>query len=434
MTFQEQENKRRILRDRLGITGELPAWAETWEPEESAPTPEVFRPEFVEAATGAMGMSAELRRALLDALPGLAADSVLRSLAGHLARRLQNAQENYSTLVSEVKAWPRLRRETSGAPGVELLPAFLWLAGIPWLQSFYRRHAIPGAVFRATLYDVDIWARHFRERNAGRWGLVQNAWLANHFSGNLFRLGRLQFQFGNFHYPYHAWRRNPNGPVAVLAETGLHFSTDGLAASRKPAPDRPIVSNYQETETAVLGLPIHPAGYALQTPVSLDPRRWRKLLQPGDPVLHVHIPADGPMDFSACGRSFQQAIEFYPRHFPDYAWNAWACGSWLLDPQFDGRLRESSNILRFLREFYLFPLPDATGESHFERVFGTARVDPKTAPRDTSLRRVLLEFSEAGGAWRAGGGVIFPDPLRWGEQTYRAEFARLPFAANPRTR
>ena len=416
---------RDTLLKRLNLAGKPPPWAEDWDAAEEDRVPEVLGTDFVESRTHVIGMAHDLRAAMLDALPGLAADEMIRRLAGRLARRMQAVQPDFRKLAAEVTAWPRLRRETVGVEGVELLPAYLWLAGVPWLSRFYRDHGIPDTVFRDTLYDIDIWARHFRERNGGRWGLVQNTWLANHFSGNLFRIGRLQFQFGTNCYPYHAWRRGARGPVVLLADSGLHFSADGLAAGRKPADNLPIASRYEETDTRVSGLAVHPAGHVLPEPITLDRKEWHKVLGADNRVLHVHIPADGPMDFDACGESFRGALEFFGRHFPEYAWLAWTCGSWLMDPQFDGRLRESSNILRFLREFYLFPLPDATGDSHFERVFGTKEVDPKSAPRDTSLRRVLLEFVEAGGTWRAGGGVIFPDDFEWGTQTYRAAFAAM---------
>ncbi|MCD6291636.1 MAG: DUF5596 domain-containing protein [Anaerolineae bacterium] len=411
---------------RLGLGQEpLPPWAADWATEDAKAAraePSILDVTFVDRAARRIGLSNGLRRALLDAAPRLAADKAISALAAHLARRMRAAQSEYERLRDEAVHWPLLTAEGTGVQGVELLSVFLWLGGVEWIDRFYREHGIPDDVLWATMSDVDIWVADYRERH-GRWGLSNNWWLAYHFSGNLFRLGRLQFQFGRCHAPYHGWRLGARGAVVLFADEGLRFSEDGLAAGWADATRLPVVSHYEETPAIVRGLPIHPRGHALSTPIELDRRRWRKVLQPGDPILAVHIPAGEPMAFDACGESFRSAPTFFARHFPEHTWRAFTCGSWLLDPQFEGRLRDTSNIVRFLREFYLFPWPGATGESHFARVFGTRHVDPKTAPRDTSLRRVLLEFVEAGGKWREGGGVIFPeDGDRWGQHIYRQLF------------
>lgn len=44
----------------------------------------------------------------------------------------------------------------------------------------------------ATLKDVNVWTENYY-RQFGRYGLNQFQWLLNHYTGNLFRLGRLQF-------------------------------------------------------------------------------------------------------------------------------------------------------------------------------------------------------------------------------------------------
>jgi len=414
------------LLKRLGLPPETAGadWAAEWDADEAAleGAPDVLDPGYVRDAAERLAVSRELEDVLLDVLPGLRENPAVRRLAHHLVHRMRSLQRDPGRLAAEAGQWPQLTSEGCGVRGAELLPVFVWFGGVSWIEDFYRRHGIPTDVLRATMRDIDIWVDHHLERT-GRRGLVQNRWLANHFSGNLFRLGRLQFQFGTFRYPYHAWRGSRHGAVVLLADSGLRFSRDGLEARwEADGTELPLAAEYQETDDAVCGLPVHPRGFAMPENVRLDRSAWRPVLTVGDPVLNLHIPAGEPMTFDACGESLAQAIPFFQRHFPEYAWHAFACGSWLLDPQFDGRLRETSNIVRFLREFYLFPLPGATGDSHFERVFGTREVDPRTAPRDTSLRRVLLEFVEAGGRWRAGGGVIFPEDLAWGRRVYRRMF------------
>ena len=99
--------------------------------------------------------------------------------------------------------------------------------------------------------------------------------------------------------------------------------------------------------------------------------------------------------------------------------NAVTCSSWLLDPQFEDWLKPESNIVRFLREWYLAPRPGANDGQTFERIFGGPVDDINTAPRDSSLRRAILDHMKAGGRWRSTASVIFPEDINWGAQVYR---------------
>lgn len=137
-------------------------------------------------------------------------------------------------------------------------------------------------------------------------------------------------------------------------------------------------------------------------------------LAPGDLVIDIHIPEGGPMDFDACGDSLRQAIEFLPKHFPTPSPPvAFYCCSWFLDPQYAQILPAHSNIVRFLREFQLYPVPSDDREA-FRRVFGEVPKDLTTAPRDTALRRAMLDFKLAGGQLRYCAGFKLLDGWRWG--------------------
>jgi hypothetical protein len=54
-------------------------------------------------------------------------------------------------------------------------------------------------------------------------------------------------------------------------------------------------------------------------------------------------------------------------------------------------------------------------------IFGTDDVDPATGPRDTSLRRAMLDHMAAGGRLIGGGMfLMLEDFERFGEQVYLA--------------
>lgn len=74
-------------------------------------------------------------------------------------------------------------------------------------------------------------------------------------------------------------------------------------------------------------------------------------LKKGDPIIEVHIPADGPLTPAECERSLAQAREFFAKYYPDYDYRCFTCHSWLLDPTLGKLLSEDSNIIRFQKMF-----------------------------------------------------------------------------------
>ena len=128
------------------------------------------------------------------------------------------------------------------------------------------------------------------------------------------------------------------------------------------------------------------------------------------------------MDYDACGVAFERALEFFPRHFPDYEFNAFMCGSWLLNTALQDLAKPTSNMVRFQREVYLFPigLPD---DSLPSALFGGLRrempEDLSEAPVETSLQRRYLDAVNAGEYDPgAGGCFLLPEDVNWGAQVY----------------
>ncbi len=169
----------------------------------------------------------------------------------------------------------------------------------------------------------------------------------------------------------------------------------------------------------------------MNSPVESRPA-WEPVLRRGDPILEVHIPAGGGMTPAACQESMARAVEFFPRHFPERPFVGFACGSWILNPQLHEIYRPGrdgvSNMVLWQRQLYLFPLvngPDTRSGLTF--VFGVPDVDPATAPRDTSLRRALLEHIDGGGRLLGGGMFLLLEEFaRYGQQPYRAQWSAGP--------
>jgi len=230
-------------------------------------------------------------------------------------------------------ATPALPEET-GALG-RWFHVLVFLACRPHVLAHHREHGVGRDVSRRTLADL---GRHVavHRRRYGVGGLVARHWIGLHFRGEIYQLGRLQFQ-----------RSTVLGRVA----------RDAGAAGLPYAPDDPALS------------------------------------------LHIPS-FHGPLDEAACDASLALAREFFPRHFPAEDYRVATCESWLLDPQLRDLLPARSNILRFQERFRVTaaaPEPDADDASTIGFVFGDPDLPVSALPRRTSLERAVHDHLRDGG-------------------------------------
>lgn len=219
---------------------------------------------------------------------------------------------------------------------------FAYAACHPLTRQWHRDHGIPDAISRRTLADLGRQLTHQRRRG-GRSGLGLNThWLAHHFQGRLYQLGRLQFE---------------------LAGLGRTTSAEIRAAGTEIEPGAPA-------------LLVHVPDYC------------------------------GPIDPASCAESFAAARAFFPRYFPDHAPVVAACYSWLLDPQLGDYLPNDSNILAFQRLFMINQRRTAVDDAGaFEFVFGTRDITNRDRlSRRTSLQRALIDHLDNGRHWYGGVG------------------------------
>lgn len=314
--------------------------------------------------------------------------------------------------------WPFV---TSALPTLAaLLPALMLVAGVPKVRQAHTARNIPETITRATLSDLEVWMRTFR-REHGHWGLMNLNWLSNHWHGKLYRLGRLQFMQGRFPSMVRVFQETATNRVLALAEPGtIRYRQDGLVDGTQdvfdPSAWTPTLTRTSDTIT---GHPVDPAGYVQKRSITLPTRAWRQVLAPGDPMLDIHIPEGGAMDFQACGQSLQQAPPFFSRHFSENpAPLTFYCATWFFDSQLQAILSPQTNIIRFQREFYLYPIRSTEDET-FRRVFGSKPTNLHTAPRDTSLRRAILDFTLSGHHLRCAAGFRLLTAPPWGSAPYQ---------------
>ncbi len=378
--------------------------------------PFFLQPAYIAQACRSAALPEEAVRRSVAAAKIVAEEPALSALIWHFAHCLGSKEYPRSAIAK----WPSLDHVAFDVQS-EQLYLLAVLAALDRARDLYGQRLIPEDVVLATWADVGRWAAVYHERH-GTWGLTLGNlnWLTNHLRCEIFQLGRLQFQLNSFRCQVRAFRHRASGAVLALSEDGLSYRSDGQRNGAGGVTESVGVweSKLELTDEAVLGNPILPVGQAIAELYRLSRDEWEQILAPGDPVLQIHIPAGSRLDFEQCGDSFQRSLVFFPRYFPEFEFVAWAGSSWLLDPQLEKLLGPEANLVRFLSEFYLLPIK-SDGRDVLRRVFGEIPDDLARAPRDTTLRRALIDHLSAGGHWHDAAGFIMRQDLDWGKQFYR---------------
>ncbi|NSW93045.1 MAG: DUF5596 domain-containing protein [Firmicutes bacterium] len=313
---------------------------------------------------------------------------------------------------------PSLRESMGTLAG--MFPAVLLLSGLTRLMEFYRKRNIPQNIIVDTLSDIDIWMRDYFNKHQ-TWGLAQFRWLYNHFSGRIFRLGRLQFMHKEFDGNLIAFRNITTGEVIAVSQEGVRYRSDGQVDGTNGIYDKEggWTSKLVIDEEFIQGNPILPLGFAKADFIKLSTREWKEVLAKGSKILEVHIPAESKLSHEACGESFKMSVDFFTGYFPELPFDGYMCTSWLLDPQLKEILPPSSNIVKFQREFYLYPIL-ADDFQTFERVFGGKHDNIEFLKAETSLQKAIIDYISKGNHMRQGGMFLLKDDLKhWGKAFYQ---------------
>ena len=322
--------------------------------------------------------------------------------------------------------------------GAEVNKLYLLLAVNAVCQShaIQQQRGIPAAIIRESYGALAMTARRFAGWHAGQTGLEERVlrnWLGRTVaSGDLYRLGRLEFILKSFDGNIRLYRHQQSGRVQALAEEGVQFTADGYLPFTFDEPtsahygwrkatlaDEGWTAKIIENEASVTGTPISPAGYALRTPQQLAKAEWALMLRNGDTVLDMHIPSFMPLSLDLLQASLKRALDFFPRYHPERPFKAFACGSWLFNTQWVDLLPADSNIVAFQQQGYLFPLPsNGAGGMYF--IFGDYLIDLDKAPQNTELQRAVVNHMQAGGKLRNGGFLLLPEDVeKFGQAPYR---------------
>jgi hypothetical protein len=401
------------LLDRLKISQGSDATAPHWEDSVAtlpAQTLPFFRPDVVRRHGEYARLDADLVCRLVKAAQRFDRDDALRLMAWHTYRCV------FVHTDTDLQEWPRDIPAIGGDAG--LLYLLCALAMIPLTIQKHRTLFIPEAVTRDTCLVVSSF-NLYHMTGYGRPGiLVQHfPWMRKHPAGELFRLGRFEYQRVPQHGKVRLWRHRQSRRPILFMPPDRWYDEEGFGVF----PDDPrarLLSVWDEDDTRVTGTAASPRGTAIPEPVTIDKVSWERVLGPDDPVLDMHIPAGGGMTLKACEHSLRAAFEFFDRHVGAVATATVFCESWIFNTQLEEWLPDS-NLTRFMRELYLYPRI-SSGNNGLNFVFVRDYDDWSQAPHKTRLQRALLDHYCNGTPLRCGGMVFLREDLdQFGTQVYR---------------
>lgn len=358
----------------------------------------------MERACHAIHLPEEAAQAIRDGAALIREDERLSALARQFHRELFVDQ---TEPVNETN-----KRLLESDPHGAMLAAVVYMGALPQMIDIYKAKGISERVWIDTLGDMAIWMQQYYSEH-GEWGLGQVGWLIRHMTGRLFQLGRFQFAFMAYNKPFKAFRNRSTGVIAVLAESGVRFRADGQADGTNGVYDSESgwLSVYDYDGGDHTGNPIANAA-AVREPVRLSDREWELVLETGDNVLDVHIPASGKMTYELCRESYRTAIKFAAEFYPESPFKGFVCSSWLLAPQLPRLLPADSNIVRFQSDYNVTPVKSDEKQT-LERVFGfgTKLEDLPSFPRDTSLQKTVYDYLASGGFIHGAAGFIMKESV-----------------------
>jgi hypothetical protein len=373
----------------------------------TTPTPAFLDQQEIAYNCAQAGLGEIATQALRDLARRINADPQLRQVTTAAHQRVYDTNADFTDATRQA--------DTALGADADLLHALFVLDSIRLVRQRQAARGVPPDIAQAVNQRHAIaWLKDAEQR--GRIGIADwmPGWFRTVASGHLYRLGRLEFFRELWDYPARAYTHVRTQEVVLLAESGQRFTSDGYLTG-----DLTWTSTLVEADDAIIGTPITPRGAALPQRVRLPRDEWQIALGPGDPVLDLHIPAEGALTLDAIRDALAQAEPFFDHYYPEQKFVAYVCYSWLFSPQLETMLASDSNIVRWQHEGYLLPSDSGSGD-FLTFTFGAQSIDIATAPRNTRLRRAVIAHLDRGELLRCGGYLLLRRDLgRFGSQPYR---------------
>lgn len=265
------------------------------------------------------------------------------------------------------------------------------LQRLPLTEQKYAERGLSEELFVETLRDIGVWVQNAYNL-VGYYALRNFSWIWRHLEARMFRLGGMQFMAAKFSGAVKGFYNAKEDAFMLLCREGMELRANGdmQGVCKKEKTADGFVTEYEETEEYFIGNPVTPIGKGLNKQVKLKRDEWEKVLDKDDTLFEIHIPRDTAFDMESIKDSYSQAKEFFATYFPEVKSKGMVCHTWLFTPQLREMLSPSSNIVKFQKQFYLYPT--AGSVSFLWNFVFNELTEVKDAQPDTSLRKKVLDY------------------------------------------
>ena len=358
------------------------------------------------------GVFAENLALYKEAAAAVAQNRPLSILFALYARALEDREYAYTdTLACKLPKSPKGTHDLA----LDMLEALLIFTEIPYCYEVLKARGFSEEYIRFTLSKIEFGVADYENRY-GAPGYELLYWNQLIIDGKLFRVGRLELELRDNCPAGVSVFENGKGERVMLAD-GVKLHKSGYALGTIFYEDETDAweAVIEETEDTFTGHPFDGKGFVLRDTRTLKKSEWRRILSPKDKVISIHIPADGKLDHAAVRATYAEMKKFLATYFPDFAYRAFYCGSWLLDTTLEELLGSNSNIVLFGKDFARTVALD-TGYGVFRfafRVAGKPGTDYPFSdlPEHTRLLKAIKTHYQNGRGIYALGGVFFPSDI-----------------------
>lgn len=254
-----------------------------------------------------------------------------------------------------------------------------------------RKRKFPENLIKEVLTQAVGGVSTSERKNNGAPGFELLGWSQHYINGELLTIERLEIEFLSKFSGRAIVFKNKDGEIVALAEN-FELNRDGFAlgSAHFEGEEGSWTAIVEETENAWVGYPFKENGYVSNEKIELPKNEWEKVLEKGDPVIRLHIPPIGKMTPELIDLTLEETKKFAREHYPDFEYKAFACHSWLIDPQLDEILNSESNIVKFRQRFHSLTYK-SSGKDVFNFIFNKPDMnfDIQDLPEDSSLQRAL---------------------------------------------
>lgn len=296
------------------------------------------------------------------------------------------------------------------AADFEMAAYFSQLAFAWDVARYHRAHRLPEDILADTLNDLyeepilvcnDCFGRDGAHPRCFGWNQI-------YMNYRILRVGVLNFELR--HRFTSAVTVFENGKKAhVILANGRDIASDGQMAGSAGRETVAFHAAITETDEYYEGYAADPENAVFaSTPVRLDKKEWRVVMQAEDDILDVHIPSHVALTRENTDAAYARAWEVLRACYPEYAPRCFVCFSWLLDPQLKQFLKPTSNLVAFQNKFQRFAMKSC-GTDVREFLFKKPVTRVEDFCEDTSLQRAVKAHYLNGNYIYAQGGIFFPE-------------------------